>query len=51
MFLFNTGISSLPLALIPFTDKRSRQSIVIDLVVVLLIYSVWALKGRLTRSS
>jgi hypothetical protein len=51
MFLFNTGISSLPLALIPFTDKRSRQSLVIDLVIVLLAYSVWALKGRLTRSS
>lgn len=51
MFLFNTGISSLPLALIPFTDKRSRQSIVIDLVIVLLLYSVWALKGRLSRSS
>ncbi len=50
MLLFDTGISSLPLALIPISDKRSHQSVVIDLVILLFIYSFWALRTRFIGS-
>src|ERR1700730_697079 len=50
IFFFNIAITSLPIALLPFIGKRWWQSAIIDIFLLLFLYSLLLEKERLRRA-